>query len=498
MFKKILIVNRGEIAVRIIRACKQMGIIAAVVYSDPDKFSFHVRQADECYHLKGISPQETYLNIPLIMEIAKNNGVDAIHPGYGFLSENSKFINECGKNGITFIGPSVESVESMGSKTAARQLMQKNNVPIVPGTTEPIKSIPDAKKVALKIGYPVLLKASAGGGGKGMKRVFSESEFEEAFLSAQREALKAFGDDAVYIEKLILQPKHIEVQIIADKFGNYAHLFERECSVQRRHQKIIEEAPSPFVDPETRTKITQAAIDAAKACGYYNAGTIEFLMDDKKNFYFLEMNTRLQVEHPITEWISGVDLVREQISIAAGNPLSFKQEDIKLTGHAIETRVYAEDPTNNFLPSIGYIPYHRIPAGPGIRADEGVELGTEVSMHYDPLLTKISTWASDRHAAIEKMQYALSTYIISGVQTNISLLKWVLSQELFQSGLYSIDFIDNEFLSKDTVKILDDQASDYIEIAALFAALTKDGKSAQNKSISKDKSTNNWTNLNHE
>jgi acetyl-CoA carboxylase biotin carboxylase subunit len=473
VFKKILIVNRGEIALRIIRACKEMGIVSAALYSDPDKFSMHVRQADEAYHLPGIAPRETYLNIPLIIDIAKRIEADAIHPGYGFLSENAAFIKAVEKSGITFIGPSAKSVEMMGSKTAARQLMKANNVPIVPGTTAPVTSIAEGKRVAAEITYPVLLKASAGGGGKGMKKVFSEAEFEEAFLSAQREALKAFGDDSVYIEKLIVQPKHIEVQIIADKQGHYAHLFERECSVQRRHQKIIEEAPSSFVDQETREQLTQAAINAAKACDYYNAGTIEFLMDKDRKFYFLEMNTRLQVEHPVTEWISGIDLVREQIQIANGQVLSFSQKDLKINGHALEARVYAEDPANNFLPTTGYIPYHRVPSGPGIRTDAGVELGTEIGVHYDPLLTKISTWAPDRESAIKKMEYALSTYIISGLTTNIPLLKWILLQNSFVSGNYSIDFIDEEFLSKDPVKILQDFSASFSDVAAVFGVLYK-------------------------
>ncbi len=500
MFKKILIVNRGEIALRIIRACKELGIISAALYSDPDKFSMHVRQADESWHLPGVTARDTYLNIPLVLETAIKAGADAIHPGYGFLSENAAFITAVVNAGITFIGPSAKSVEMMGSKTAARQLMKSHNVPIVPGTTSPITNIADAKKSAEEIGYPILLKASAGGGGKGMRKVFNEEEFGEAFNSAQREALKAFGDDSVYIEKLIVQPKHIEVQIIADKQGNYAHLFERECSIQRRHQKIIEEAPSSFVDEATRQKLTLAAINAAKACDYYSTGTIEFLMDKDKHFYFLEMNTRLQVEHPVTELISGIDLVREQIAIAEGKPLSFKQSDIHLHGHAIEARVYAEDASNGFMPTIGTIPYHRVPSGPGIRTDAGVERGSEISVHYDPLLTKIITWAPDRGSAIRKMDYALSTYIISGLITNIPLLKWVLVQAKFISGLYTIDFIDEEFLSQDPAQTLETFGEKHSEVAGLFAVLFKMNKSSAPTPCTEAQSSslNHWTEAQYE
>ncbi|MBI5727751.1 MAG: acetyl-CoA carboxylase biotin carboxylase subunit [Ignavibacteriales bacterium] len=473
MFNKILIVNRGEIAVRVIRACKELGIRSAVVYSEADRFSLHVRHADESYALKGNTPKETYLNYPLILQTAKDIGADAIHPGYGFLSENEEFITSVENSGITFIGPSSASVRMMGSKTAARQLMKRNGVPIVPGTTEPIQSIVDGKKTAAEIGYPVILKASLGGGGKGMKSVFTESEFEDAFLSAQREALKAFGDDAVYIEKLIINPKHIEVQIIGDKHGNYVHLFERECSIQRRHQKIIEEAPSSFVDSAVREKLTMSAINAAKACNYYNAGTIEFLMDADKNFYFLEMNTRLQVEHPVTELITCIDLVKEQISVAAGNVLSFTQGDVKLKGHAIECRVYAEDPVNNFLPSTGTVNFHRIPSGPGIRVDEGIDTGAEISTFYDPLLTKISAISVNRKDAIMKMNHALSQYLIGGLQTNIPLLKWILEQETFLSGNYSISFIDDEFLTKEPVKLLQTRKDDFEDVAAAFSVIMK-------------------------
>ncbi|KAB2909599.1 MAG: acetyl-CoA carboxylase biotin carboxylase subunit [Ignavibacteriales bacterium] len=445
-FKKILVVNRGEIALRVFRGARELGIKTVAVYSDADVNSLYVKYADESYHLPGTTAGETYLNIEKIIDTARKCGADAIHPGYGFLSERASFIQAVEEAGITFIGPSSKSVEMMGSKTGARRIMQEHGVPFVPGTTDPVESIEEAKAFASKIGYPVLIKASAGGGGKGMKKVSSPEEIDEAFFSAKREALSAFGDSAVYIEKFIEEPKHIEVQILGDKFGNYIHVFERECSVQRRHQKIIEESPSPFVDKATREKITKTAIEAAKACNYYNAGTIEFLMDSKRNFFFLEMNTRLQVEHPVTEMISGLDLVKEQIKIAAGEKLSYKQEDLKINGHAIECRVYAEDPDNNFLPSTGRISFHRIPTGPGVRVDEGIEGGSDITMYYDPMLSKVIAHGSDRSSAIQRVKMALESYSIAGVQTNIAVLLWLLNNRSFLSGKYSINLIDKEFL----------------------------------------------------
>lgn len=473
MFKKILIANRGEIAVRIIRACKELGIISASVYSEVDKYALHSRLADESHFIGESLPSESYLNQNKIIDLAKEIKADAIHPGYGFLSENAAFIKKVEESGIVFIGPSSRSVEMMGSKTAARHLMKKHGVPIVPGTTEKIISIDSAKKNASEIGYPILLKASSGGGGKGMKRVFAEDELEAAFSSAQREALKAFGDDSVYIEKLVENPKHIEVQIIADKFGNYCHLFERECSVQRRHQKVIEEAPSSFVDDETRKRITTAAINAAKACGYYNVGTIEFLMDKNKNFYFLEMNTRLQVEHPVTEFITGIDLVKEQIKIASGEQLSFKQEDLRILGHAIECRVYAEDPENNFLPITGTVEYHRLPSGPNIRIDRGIETSSEVSRFYDPLLSKISVMEKQRKEAIKRMDIALSDYLIAGIKTNISFLKRILHNKKFMSGEYSINLIEEDLLSNDGGDEFSFVNEELENVAAIFAAYLK-------------------------
>lgn len=499
MFNKILVVNRGEIAVRVIRACKELGITSAAVFSEPDKHALHSRLADEAYHIGEAAARQSYLNTQKIIELAKEINADAIHPGYGFLSENADFIQLVEDSGITFIGPSAESVRAMGSKTAARQLMHKNKVPIVPGTTKPITDLDDAIQAAEDIGFPVLLKASAGGGGKGMKRVEKAQDFKNAFESAQREALNAFGDDAVYIEKFIDNPKHIEVQIIADKQRNYAHLFERECSVQRRHQKIVEEAPSGFVDAETREAITNAAINAAKACDYENAGTIEFLMDKDRNFYFLEMNTRLQVEHPITELISGIDLVKEQISVAAGNPLSFKQEDLRILGHAIECRVYAEDPDNNFLPTTGKIICHRPPSGPGVRVDEGIDFGSDVTMHYDPLLSKLSVFARHRERAIHKMKNALGSYLISGIQTNIDMLIWTLNNSRFLDGSYSINLIDQDFLPLIPGKWKEDEGSEEEFAAMVFSVIEKHNKrtglSAKENCIHTE---NNWRAMEHE
>jgi len=402
--------------------------------------------ADEAYYAGPSIASESYLNIPKILEIAKTISADAIHPGYGFLSENASFIQQVENSGIVFIGPTAQSVKFMGEKTAARTIMQKHGVPIVPGTVEPLTTMESVKKVCADIGFPVMLKASAGGGGKGMRKIDDESQIESAFQRTKSEAAKSFGNDAVYIEKFIVNPKHIEVQILGDKHGNYRHLFERECSIQRRHQKIIEEAPSISVDADTRKKLTFAAVNAAKAVDYIGAGTIEFLMDEEKNVYFLEMNTRLQVEHPVTELITGIDLVKEQINIAFGKPISFVQNDLKIYGHAIECRVYAEDSENNFAPSTGKINYFKLPAGPGIRVDSGIDEFSEVSIYYDPMLAKVITYATNRKDNIQRMIRALNEFKILGVKTNIELLKWVLNNNKFINGTFNIDFIENEFI----------------------------------------------------
>ncbi|MCF8240292.1 MAG: acetyl-CoA carboxylase biotin carboxylase subunit [Melioribacteraceae bacterium] len=498
MFKKILIVNRGEIAVRIIKACREMGITSAAIYSDADKNSLHVRAADEAYHIGAAPANQSYLNIDNIIAKALEIGADAIHPGYGFLSENSVFIKKVKEAGFVFIGPSSRSVEMMGEKTAARKIMKKNNVPIVPGTTEPINDIDEAIKIAKGIGFPVMLKAAAGGGGKGMRKVDSEDKFREALERAQNESQKAFGNSDVYIEKFIENPKHIEVQIIADMHGNYAHLFERECSVQRRHQKVVEEAPSLFVDDETRSKITIAAIDAAKACNYFNAGTVEFLMDKDKNFYFLEMNTRLQVEHPVTEMITGIDLVKEQIRIANGEKLSFSQDEIKINGSAIECRIYAEDINNNFAPSTGKIIHHRLPSGPGIRVDRGIDLMTDVPVYYDPMLAKVITWGKDRDEAIARMERALGEYQVAGVITNISGFKWILNRQSFRDGTFDINFIENEFMPLVPYEWEKEISKEYEDVVSIFAALLKD-KESKLKTVSIDnKSNNHWNNQRYE
>ena len=431
MFNKILIANRGEIAVRIIKACRELGIKSAAIYSDADLTSLHTRMADEAFHIGSSPASDSYLNKNKIIELAKTIGADAIHPGYGFFSENASFIEEVEKSGITFIGPSSKSVKMMGSKTAARTLMSKNNVPVVPGSLEAIKNVEEGIKFSEKIGFPVLLKASAGGGGKGMRKVSGKDEFKSAFESTKREALKSFANDEVYIEKFIENPKHIEVQVIADKRGNYRHVFERECSIQRRHQKIIEEAPSAFVDEITRNRITTAAIQAAKACGYFNAGTIEFLMDSDREFYFLEMNTRIQVEHPVTELISGIDLVKEQISIAAGNKISFEQNEVAINGYALECRIYAEDPENNFLPSTGKILHYKEPNGIGVRVDSGFAADSEISIHYDPMIAKLICWDRDRNKAIQRMKRALNEFQIAGVSTNMKFLNYILNTDEF-------------------------------------------------------------------
>lgn len=496
MFKKILIANRGEIAVRIIRCCRDLGIKSAAIYSEADKLTLHTRLADEAYFIGASTSSESYLNQKKIISLAKKIGADAIHPGYGFFSENSGFIKACEKEKITFIGPSSRSVKMMGSKTAARKLMTEHKVPIVPGTTKPILSVKEGKKIAKKIGYPVLLKAAAGGGGKGMRKIDTEAEFQDAFESTKREALKSFANDDVYLEKFIKQPKHIEVQILGDKKGNYIHLFERECSIQRRHQKIIEEAPSSFVDDSIRKKITDAAINAAKACKYFNAGTIEFLMDKDKKFFFLEMNTRLQVEHPVTELITGVDLVKEQIMIASGEELSIKQDNLKINGHALECRIYAEDADNNFLPSVGKIISYKQPSGPGVRLDSCFEEGSEISIYYDPLISKLITWGKDRKNAIDKMKRALNEYRIAGVITNISFLNEILEHKTFTNGLFDINFVENEFLKIPNSKKTKKQ-NELETAAALFSVILK---SSSRNNFTKPSTTSNstWSEQNYE
>ncbi len=445
MFKRILVANRGEIAVRIIRAAREMGVETVAVFHEVDRGMPFVHYADYAYRLESKTPKEAYLDMQQILDVAKASGCEAVHPGYGFLSENSKFSQLATDSGIKFIGPKPYAIEVMGSKTKARELMAKAGVPIVPGTKEKIIDIERAKQIAAEIGYPVLLKASAGGGGKGMRKVTEEKYIQESFEAARRESLKAFGDDSIYLEKYIINPKHIEIQLIGDEHGNYVHLGERDCSIQRRHQKVIEEAPSTVLDDELRHRMGKVAIDAAIACDYVNAGTVEFLFDINKNFYFLEMNTRLQVEHPVTERVTGVDLAKEQIRIAAGEKLSFKQEEIKWNTHSIECRIYAEDPFNNFLPDVGIINYLREPGGKGVRVDSGVETGSEISIHFDPMLAKLVTLGKNRNEANERMEPDQTKYRNKLLKTIIPFELAVMHHPLFRSGNYDTGFIENEF-----------------------------------------------------
>jgi acetyl-CoA carboxylase biotin carboxylase subunit len=449
MFRKILIANRGEIAVRIIRTVREMGIASVAVYSDADRASLHVRMADEAAHVGASASTESYLRMDRIIDAARAHGADAIHPGYGFLSENAEFAAACDRAGIVFIGPSAESIRNMGSKTAARELAVRAGAPVVPGMQQGARNAEDAQAFARECGYPVLLKAVAGGGGKGMRRVDAAGQLDSAFRDASSEAERAFGDAAVYVEKLIDRPRHIEIQLLGDRQGNIIHLGERECSLQRRHQKILEECPSPLVAayPEMRQAMGEAAVRIARAAGYYNAGTMEFLVDANRNFYFLEMNTRLQVEHPVTELVTGLDLVRLQIEIATGERLRLQQKDIAWQGSAIECRVYAEDPDNNFFPSPGRITHLDQPSGPGVRLDSGVYPGWTVPLDYDPLLAKLAVWAATRDEAIARMQRALDEYRVGGIQTNLGFFRDLLKEDGFRHAQLHTGFVD-DFVSR--------------------------------------------------
>lgn len=443
MIKKVLIANRGEIAVRVIRSCRELGIKSVAVFSDADRGAMHVRYATEAYHIGPSPSRESYLDADKIIEVAIKSKADAIHPGYGFLSENAEFARKCQEAGIIFIGPSIDAITRMGDKITARLTMIEAGVPVVPGTQQKITDSNAVKKIAEEIGLPVMIKASAGGGGKGMRLVRDEKDLLQAVKMAQSEALSAFGDDTVYIEKYIESPHHIEFQILADKHGNTVHLFERECSVQRRHQKVVEETPSPFLTPELRARMGEAAVAAARAVNYEGAGTIEFLVDANRNFYFLEMNTRLQVEHPITERTTGIDLVKEQVNIASGLPLSFKQNEIFQFGHSIECRISAEDPFNSFMPSPGVIRHISEPNGLGIRTDGYVYEGYEIPMHYDPMISKVIAWGRTRQEAIDRMQRALYEYKITGVKTSTKFLERIMQNKEFREGIYDTHFIEN-------------------------------------------------------
>ncbi len=469
MFKKILIANRGEIACRVIRACREMKIGTVAVYSDADRAALHVRMADESYHIGPPPSAESYLRWEKIIEVAKASGAEAIHPGYGFLSENAEFVREVTKAGITFIGPPPEAMEGLGGKMSARKIAIEAGVPIVPGTTEPLRSFEEAKLTAAEIGYPVMLKASAGGGGKGMRLVFEESELKSALDGAQSEALAGFGDDAVYVEKAVVRPRHIEIQVFSDTHGNHVYLGERECSIQRRHQKVIEEAPSPINSAELRRAMGECAVKVAKAVNYVGAGTVEFLVSDvDKSFYFLEMNTRLQVEHPVTELVTGIDLVREQINVAWGEKLSFTQDDIEIKGHAIECRVYAEDPDANFMPSPGTITRLRLPQGPGVRDDGGVYEGCEVSIYYDPMISKLAVYGRDRPEAIDRMRRALAEYEVGGIKTTLAFFREVMDDAVFIEGNLDTGFITGFNERKKPVEP-DEVTRDMAVIAAALA-----------------------------
>ncbi len=450
MFKKILIANRGEIAVRVIRACREMGVIPVAVYSEVDRKALHVRLAEEACFIGDTKPSQSYLNVDKIIEVTKASNAEALHPGYGFLAENPELAKRCEQEGIVFIGPSSESMEIMGNKTASRKRMTDAGVPVIPGTLESIKDEKDLNAQAEKVGLPILLKASAGGGGKGLRLVRDKKELLSSYRLARSEALSSFDDPSVYIEKYIDEPHHIEIQILADNSGNFVYLGERECSIQRRYQKVLEETPSPLLDDETRKEMGKIAVKVAEAVNYRNAGTVEFVMDKEKKFHFLEMNTRLQVEHPITEMVTGIDLVKSQIEIAAGLPLSFHQDDIRPKGFALECRIYAEDSDNDFMPSPGKIIRLRTPAGGlGVRDDNGVYEGFEVPLEYDPLLSKLITWGSTRVEAIHRMLRALSEYQVYGIKTTIPFFKRVLLHPKFFAGDYNTHFIPNLEKEKD-------------------------------------------------
>lgn len=441
MYKKILVANRGEIARRIFRACRELGIRSVAIYSEVDRSAPWARQADESYELPGMTARDTYLNQDVIFDIAQATGVDAIHPGYGFLSENAQFAEACLDRKIDFIGPTPAAMRALGSKVGARLIAKQAKVPIIPGVDGAEYDDADLAEAATGIGYPVLIKASGGGGGKGMRVVWREDEFQSALNTARNESLSSFGSDHVLVEKYFVNIRHVEVQVLGDRHGKIVHLFERECSVQRRHQKIVEETPSPVITPQLRQQITNAALALAHTVGYISAGTIEFILDPKGKYYFLEMNTRLQVEHPVTEMVTGIDLAAWQIRLAAGEPLTFRQEDLQQYGHAMECRIYAEDPANDFLPSIGKIAFYRPAAGPGVRVDDGVEAGTVVSPYYDPMLSKVITWGNDRQEAIRKMIRALQDTVILGVTTNIPYLLDILVDPDFVGGNLSTSFL---------------------------------------------------------
>ena len=485
---KILIANRGEIAIRVMRTAKEMGIKTVAIYSDADSASPHVAYADEAVNVGPPASSESYLNTKRILDVCKELNVDAIHPGYGFLSENSGFAKQVEDHGITFIGPSTHAIEVMGDKLAAKNAVAKYDIPMVPGVNHAITEVEEAKSIANEIGYPVLIKASAGGGGKGMRVVEQAEELESQMLRAMSEAKSAFGDSSVFVEKYISSPRHIEIQILGDQHGNILYLFERECSIQRRHQKVIEEAPSSVITPEKRKQMGEAAVGVAKACGYYGAGTVEFIMDENLDFFFLEMNTRLQVEHPVTEEITGIDLVKEQIFIAEGKAIGFKQEDLKINGHSMEVRVYAENPRENFLPDTGTLNTYVVPQGPGVRVDDGYEQGMEIPIYYDPMISKLITHGANREQARLRMLRAIDEYQISGVATTLDFCDFALRHDAFISGNFDTKFVDKYF----TPEALNDNSTEKEALAIALAAHILHKKSNGNEPLNGSEKLSKW------
>lgn len=487
--KKILVANRGEIAIRVMRSAREMGIKTVAVFSEADATAAHVKYADEAVLIGPPPSSQSYLLGDKIIEACKKTGADAIHPGYGFLSENAVFAKQTADAGIVFIGPSTESIRVMGDKLSSKQAVKSFNVPLVPGMDEPISDVSVAKKVAEEIGYPVMIKASAGGGGKGMRIVHDPKEFDEQMQRAVSEARNSFGDDSVFIEKFITSPKHIEVQILGDQHGNVLYLFERECSIQRRNQKVVEEAPSALLNADQRKRIGEAAVNVAKSCNYYGAGTVEFIADQNLDFYFLEMNTRLQVEHPVTELITGKDLVKEQIKIAQGEKLSFTQDELSIHGHSVEVRVYAEDPENNFLPDTGRLNKYKRPQGAGIRVDDGYEEGMEIPIYYDPMIAKLITYGKDRNEAIDRMKRAIDEYEIDGIKTTLPFCKYVMDHAEFRDGTFTTKFVEQHFNRSVLKSAINDE---FKEVASIIAfEILKDQKQI-NTGLAKPATKSNW------
>ena len=488
MFKKLLIANRGEIALRIMRSAKEMGIQTVAVYSEADRLSPHVRYADEAVFIGPAASSQSYLVFDKIIDACKQTGAQAIHPGYGFLSENAAFARRVKQEGLILVGPSPEAMEIMGNKLSAKAAAKKYQIPMVPGTEEAIQDIAVAKLRAEEVGFPILIKAAAGGGGKGMRIVENTADFEEQMNLAVSEAISSFGDGAVFIERYVSSPRHIEIQVLGDTKGNIVHLFERECSIQRRHQKVVEEAPSAVLSPALRKSMGECAVNVAKSCNYVGAGTVEFILENNTDFYFLEMNTRLQVEHPVTEMITGIDLVKEQLKIADGQALSFSQEDLKINGHAIELRVYAEDPCNNFLPDIGTLSTYKIPQGLGVRVDDGFEQGMEIPIYYDPMIAKLVTHGKDREEAMQRMIRAIDEYQITGIETTLPFGKFVMQHEAFRSGNFDTHFVGKYFTPEKLQHFNEEEAK---AAAYVMARIMEEAKIKARSPVAEN-TTSNW------